>query len=233
MKPQKHHAHRQLPGFTLVELLVVILIIVVLAALSILGITMVRKSAAAAKDAGTLRQISTCINMYAADHNDLMPGPLFSRQTAVYNSEIPSNPKEWRRLSDCLASYMGFDKPEKGEFIHPMAASWQTATSKTNVPAWFVQQQLPLGSGASFGNPWGKPAPASNDERTPMKLSVVLAQPKAARTWAMTELDQLHPGISDPGLKEGCPEGLAHGSYRLGIYFDGSVGKFDKNNNPL
>ena len=233
MRTHKYRGHRHLAGFTLVEMLVVILIITVLAVLSFTGVTLMRKAAAAAKDTNTLRQISTCISMYAADQNDLLPGPLFSRQAPLYNNPVPSNPREWRRLSDCLATYMGFDSPEKGEFIHPLAASWQTETAKTNVPAWYMQQKLVIGDGPAFKTPWGKPAPASNDERMPMKLSVVLAQPKAARTWAMTEMDQLHPAITDPGLKEGCPEGLAHGTYRLGVYFDGSVGKFDKNNNPF
>lgn len=220
-------------GFTLVELLVVILIIVVLAALSIMGITMARKSAAAAKDAGTLRQISTVITMYASDHNDLMPGPLFTRQVPVYNGSPSSNPREWRRLSDCLAVYLGYDDPERGEFIEPMAASWQKDGRTAKFPAWYMQQKLVIGTSAEFGNPWGMPAPASNDERMPMKLSVVLAQPKAARTWAMTEMDQLHPEISDSALKTGCPEGLAHGTFRLGVYFDGAVGRFDRDNNPL
>jgi prepilin-type N-terminal cleavage/methylation domain-containing protein len=220
-------------GFTLVEVLVVILIIVVLAALSIMGITMARKSAAAAKDAGTLRQISTVITMYASDHNDLMPGPLFTRQSPVYNESPSSNPREWRRLSDCLAVYLGYDNPKKGEFIQPMAASWQKDGRSAKFPAWYMQQKLVIGTSNEVQNPWGMPAPASYNERMPMKLSVVLAQPKSARTWAITEMDQLHPEVNDAALKTGCPEGLAHGTYRLGVYFDGSAGRFDRNNNPL
>jgi hypothetical protein len=44
-------------------------------------------------------------------------------------------------------------------------------------------------------------------------------------------VDQLHPEIPKPNLK--TPEGMAHGGYRLGIYFDGGMGRFGVDNNPL
>lgn len=232
MRTHKHSGHRHLAGFTLVEMLVVILIITVLAVLSFTGVTLMRKAAAAANDTNTLRQISTCISMYASDQNDLLPGPLFTRQTPVYNSPVPSNPREWRRLSDCLAPYLGYDAPEKGALIAPLAASWQKDSAKINAPGWYMQQKLPIGLGSVYQNPWGKPAPASNEERMPMRLQVVISQPKAERTWAITEFDQLHPEVTDQALKKDTPEGLVHGSYRLGLYFDGSVGKFTKDNKP-
>lgn len=62
-------------------------------------------------------------------------------------------------------------------------------------------------------------------------MSYVMGQPQTSKTWAITEVDQLHPEIPNPNLK--TPVGLAHGTYRLGIYFDGRVGRFDVDNNPL
>lgn len=228
----KHRAHRHLPGFTLVELLVVVMIIAVLAVLSTMGINVMMKLAAAAKDTSTLRQMSTYISMYASDHNDLLPGPLFSRQSPIYNNPVSNNPREWRRLSDCLAPYLGYDSLKKGDIIEPMAASWQRDSTKLNAPAWYMQQNLPIGQGSDYQNPWGRPAPASIEERMPMRLHVVLSQRRIERTWAITALDQLHPEITNPALTEGTPEGLAHGTYRLGVYFDGSVGKFNIDNKP-
>lgn len=217
----------------MMEMLVAISILVVLVAFSLVAIRAAKKSAAAVKDAGSLKQIFACMNLYAADNNDLLPGPLFTRQSPVYNSPIPGNPREWRRLSDCLAIYLGVEDPKKGDFIPGMAASWQKDGANADSPAWYMQQQLMVGDGPGYENPWGKPAPASNDERMPMKLGALHAQPRVTRTWAMTEMDQLHPAIKDPALKQGCPEGMAHGSYRLGVYFDGSVGKLDRNNKPM
>ena len=220
-------------GFTLTELLVAIAIIAVLAVL-IFGLARgFIRQAAATRDANTLRQMWTCIRMYAGDHNDLMPGPLFTRQSPVYNKAPSANPREWRRLSDCLATYLGYEDPKPGDFIEGMAASWQKSPASHAAPAYFMQQKLPIGDGRTTNNPWGLPAPASNDQRMPMRMSQVISQPLADKTWAITEFDQAHPSVSDPGLKHGTPEGMTHGTYRLGVYFDGRVGKLDRDNNPL
>lgn len=216
-------------GFTLTELLVSIVIIAVLAAV-LFGITRsIMRQAAATRDADTMSQIWTCILMYAGDQNDLMPGPLFTGQSPIYNKPISTNPREWRRLSDCLAPYLGYDKPKQGDFIEPLAASWQKTPQNRTTAAWHMQQELPIGDdGEMTENPWGRPAPASN--RMPMRLSAVMSQPKTSRTWAMTEIDQLHPDRTPDPI---TPEGLAHGTYRLGVYFDGSVRKLNVNNGTL
>ncbi len=220
-------------GFTLIELLVSIAIIGVLAVLVFALARGFIRQAAATRDASTMRQMWTCIRMYADDHNDLMPGPLFTRQSPVYNKVPHTNPREWRRLSDCLATYFGHEDPQSGDFIEGMAASWQKSPESHGAPAYYMQQKLPIGDGNTTTNPWGLPAPAANDKRLPMRMSMVLSQPLVDKTWAITEFDQSHPDVSDPELKLGTPEGMAHGTYRLGIYFDGRVGKLDRDNNPL
>lgn len=217
----------------MVELLVVVAIIAVLAVLGFLGMKMAMEKARAAKDSSTMRMLWVGITMYASDNNDYMPGPLFTRQNSIYNAPLKTNYREWRRLSDCVAPYMGYDDPESGDFIEAMAASWQNTKEKGAAPAYYMQQRLLIGDGPTYENPWGKPAPASYDERLPMKLGNVMAQPWISRTWAFTEMDQLHPEITDPALKQGCPEGMAHGTYRLALYFDGRIGRVDRNNKPL
>ncbi len=161
----KHDRNQEAPssGFTLTELLVVIVIIAVLATLGFMGMSIFTKRANAAKDAASLRQIWICISMYSGDNNDLMPGPLFSTQGPIYNKPISSNPREWRRLSDCLAPYLGHVNPKQGDFIEAMAASWQKAPETRNAPAYFMQQRLPIGLGDETRHPWGRPAPASAD----------------------------------------------------------------------
>jgi prepilin-type N-terminal cleavage/methylation domain-containing protein len=225
----KSHPSR-LPGFTLVEMLVVITIIVVLATLSFTGVTQFIKRAAAVKDTSTLRQISTCINMYAADNNDLVPGPLFAGQTPVYGKTLSTNVKEWRRLAECFAPYLGKQDPVSGEVITGMTSSWQKTPEQQNSPAFYMQQRLPMGEGTTFQNPWGIPAPAATELRIPMKLQTILAQPQTSRTWAMTELDQLHPDIGTADWKSRIPPEMIHGDYRLALYFDGTVGKVNQDN---
>lgn len=219
-------------GFTLVELLVTITIVALLAALSFAGASLFLKRAAAVRDASTLRQISGCLNMYASDNNDYLPGPLFTGQTPVFNKTLSTNIKEFRRLAECFAPYLGKQDPKSGEVITGMTSSWQKTPEQQNSPAFYMQQRLPMGEGTSFQNPWGKPAPAAAEERVPMKLQTVLAQHKADRTWAMTELDQLHPEIGTADWKSRIPAKMIHGDYRLALYFDGSVGKVNQNNSP-
>jgi prepilin-type N-terminal cleavage/methylation domain-containing protein len=219
-------------GFTLVELLVSITIIAVLAALVFAITGGIKRQAAATRDASTLRQMWAGILMYAADRNDLMPGPLFTGQSPVYNNKPSSNPREWRRLSDCLAPYLGHENPEKGDLVEGMAASWQITPDRQSIGAYRMQHDLPVGDGDTTDSPWGRPAPASGEDRMPMTYGAVMSQPQASRTWAMTELDQMHPAVSenpDPRL----PDGMAHGRYRLGVFFDGTVQKLNVNNDPF
>jgi prepilin-type N-terminal cleavage/methylation domain-containing protein len=233
MKMPIIHQTRRM-GFTLVEMLVTISIIAILAVLSTMGASIFIKRASAAKDASTLRQISLGIQMYASDYNDYLPGPLFTGQAPIYNAPLPNNIKEWRRLADCLAAYMGHSNPEKGDFIDGMASSWQKTPETRRVAAFYMQQTLPLGeAGTTTDCPWGRPAPAPADDRVPMKLHAVLAQPLATRTWAMTELDQLHPDIDNPPWKSLIPAGMVHENFRLALYFDNTVRKVNEKNMPF
>jgi prepilin-type N-terminal cleavage/methylation domain-containing protein/prepilin-type processing-associated H-X9-DG protein len=63
---------RSAAGFTLTELLVVILIIVTLAALSFVGVRTVRQSANSTRCMDNLRSWGYAIHGYAADHNGLV-----------------------------------------------------------------------------------------------------------------------------------------------------------------
>lgn len=64
-------------AFTLVELLVVLAILALLAALAVGGVNTMLARAHGTKCASNLKQITTAIFLYAADHNNRMPGPLF------------------------------------------------------------------------------------------------------------------------------------------------------------
>lgn len=63
-------------------------------------------------------------------------------------------------------------------------------------------------------------------------IIVVLSKIDGSRTWAMTDVDQLHPDAINAAWLPNVPEGMAHGDYRLAIYFDGSSGKVNVKNQP-
>lgn len=77
-------------GFTLVELLVVIVIIATLAALSFTMIAKMRKNADAAKSVSNMRQIGSVMGLYAADNSMRLPAAKPSVIDANGNS-VPGN----------------------------------------------------------------------------------------------------------------------------------------------
>lgn len=83
---------RSRSGFTLIEILVVITIVVVLAALTATWSTNIRRSAAATRSVGQMRQISAAIATYAADNS--MPDYFYvSTPVADYWNEAGTGTK--------------------------------------------------------------------------------------------------------------------------------------------
>lgn len=81
MKPlngQVRKPHTTAKGFTLVELMIVVIIIAVLAVLSMFGFSKLRSSARGATCASNLRQIGAAMLAYAGDNNGQLP-PLEDR----------------------------------------------------------------------------------------------------------------------------------------------------------
>lgn len=91
----KHHA------FTLIELLVVIVIIGILATLATVALTSARGKARDARRISDLKQISSALELYQADHssypNIITPGSaLVSLDgSKTYMAKIPNNPTPW------------------------------------------------------------------------------------------------------------------------------------------
>ncbi len=125
-----------------------------------------------------------------------------------------------------IAPYLGYTDPKDGDFLESMAStSWQKTAATRIVPCYYIRSNVPTGVVTATFQPWGYPA-----KTKPMRMSVALSQINTSRTWAMTDVDQLHPDIGGAGWKADVPPKMAHGSYRLAVYFDGSIGKVNKDN---
>ena len=231
MKTPSHSERRGLQkAFTLVELLVTIAIVIVLAALAVIGMRTASAHATAAIDANDMRSIGAAVVLYASDNNDFLPvtsggvGPIFKSNT--------------RSILRPLAPYFGSEDPEIDTFYPEFAAaSWQSETQGDGGgPSLLVMHRVYSGFGKPDNpsrpepnfTPFGYPYPPG--KRDPMTLTAAMGRMSNPSSCLMlTEVDKLHPNFrgSNPGWFEALPEGMAHGDYRLGLYWDGHVSKLD------
>lgn len=215
---------RRRAGFTLVELLVTVTIILVLATMAFMGSSAFMKRAAATQDMATKKNIWAGIALYASDNNDLLPGPLFSGQRAIYGA------KSTGRVSHFIAPYLGYDAPATGEFFETMGASWQKSDAAKSAPCYLFRLNTPTGVGTATVAPWGNANNKPNLQ--PLRLSATLSRIDSSRTWALTDVDQQHPEVGSAAWRNEVPTTMSHGDHRLALYFDGSGGKVDINNMP-
>lgn len=231
MSQPKHRSRRR--GFTLVEMMIVVVIIAVLIAFGFVGIRTLKEKASAAADANDLRAVHVALFGYVSDNNDMLPITM-SGISPTYRTGVQT-------LNTLLAPYLGYHNPKDGDFFPEFAAaSWQKATKTASGPSLIVHQYAYTGEGRWEGNPM-RPDPYTTTfgypgTRPPKSLAGVMSSMTSpAASLVLSEIDRLHPEfkVSKPGWLEEVPEGLAHGSYRLGLFWDGHVGKLDKDLNEL
>jgi prepilin-type N-terminal cleavage/methylation domain-containing protein/prepilin-type processing-associated H-X9-DG protein len=230
-------ALRARSGFTLVELLVVIVIIAVLAGLLLPVLGRVTDNANSTKCVSNLRQIGTAINAYANDNEDQLPGPLAQSQFPVPGEDEAQNKGALRVL---LAKYLGADGEKTTDGAKLAAADrtnvflcpgYEKNVKQRNGPAYVMSTEKITELEQS---PWG----GVEAGKEPVKRAMLTSwtedtedgpnrpvQP--TRIWAMKDVDKeaFREGEEQPAGFDKMAAKPVHGDHRNALFYDWHVAK--------
>ncbi len=209
--------HQGCVAFTLVELLMVIGIIAVLAALGFPALNRVRNATDRTEALSKMRQVGMAIQGYTADHDNALPGPLWSGQNPQYKSS------DNYTLGYHLWSYLGSPDPQNGPQVAIALSpkSYERFSPDRTVTSFFLNIKIPY-EGADI-NPWGwRPSPSAPFPDPPKRI-VNLVSAGLATNWAMEDVDKTSVPSSVGSWYSTLPPKPLYNPYRLKLYFDWHV----------
>jgi prepilin-type N-terminal cleavage/methylation domain-containing protein/prepilin-type processing-associated H-X9-DG protein len=216
-------------AFTLVELLVVIAILGVLAGLLLPTLAKAKTRAYEARCINNLKQLGTALQMYADDHGDRLPGPVWQGLYAQYYDDplrmpyyiapylgLPAASPTVREapLAICPVSVRKGSQPPAGTNPRSLSqhVSYIVSVAVTDWATYLVTRP--------FGYPYGS---------LPRGLEGVNEQPKKVHeirdpstSWAITDADQIN-AVSLARYYPFLPKDKAHGTFRNQLFFDWHV----------
>ena len=148
MKAPIYMLSRRRAGFTLTELLVVVLIIIILATLSVTVTGRIKLSAAKTRGMGQMRNIGVAAMSYSADKG--FTEPFYASTNADYWNEAGPGSKPALQPGNPARALYNFDDPASGyiqdpaDFFSPLCKIEPPKTKGTYNP-----------NNASSTNPWG------------------------------------------------------------------------------
>ena len=226
---------RRTAAFTLVELLVVIAIIAILAAMLLPTLGKSKEKAWQINCVSNLKQVGYAIHMFADDHGDQLPGPIWQGVYDAYNDET-------ERLPYYLTSYLGL--PEPSAEVHIAKAVICPAAALRNRPAppstppgslvrpisYLVSAEITNAITETLTRPFGYPYSSKfyrlpNGPDEPPKKIHVIKGPSAS--WAMTDIDKQN-GFPGGYYFEFLSENKVHLTIRNQLFFDWHVAAVKK-----
>jgi len=216
-------------GFSLTEILVVILIIVVLAGVTLIVVSKVRRSASSAVCVTKMRQIGSTLAMYAQENNGRLPtsgsyGTLFGGQGPWYN-------RDNRRLQNHLREYLGAPESstwstQGAQMTFDASFAWPALLSygQTGAASVLLNTSVEYRTGETLSkiSPWSgtKPDGGAFVGRFLDRIE------NPTRTRVFVEVDQQN---TTAGWRNLQPTEPIHGTYRNCLYFDWHVDRLPVN----
>jgi prepilin-type N-terminal cleavage/methylation domain-containing protein len=216
-------------AFTMVELLVVIAIIGILAALLFPALAAAKQKSYRAQCINNFKQLGLGIQLYADDHGNSLPGPVWLGFYENYDNQV------YTRLTYYLAHYMGLPMPQVTPQYAPLARcpsaarEWTAADPDTppmslDMPlSYMVALHVTNQSSGVVTRPFGYPEssmpPFTEADEPPKHLHEIY---NPTLCWALTDVDQQN-GFTSAAYYSFLPAAPAHGKVRNELFFDWHV----------
>ena len=162
-----------------------------------------------------LRSLGQAVGMYAVDHGDRFPGPLWPGQLPEYD------PDREGRLVRELADYLGIERPESKvvveSFIPRAVRREMSGRNLAEVRVYVVRIDVEVGG--ETVRPFGRLTGTRQEPELRGRISGL----EAEATWMLAEADQLHPSVAGAPWREFTPRKPLHDGQRAVLFFNGSV----------
>ncbi len=203
-------------AFTLLELLAVMAIVTALATLGLGAGVRTLAEANKADSVARLRTLGNAIHLYAGEHDQVLPGPLWPGQVMRYDSQ-----RNGRLVRD-LAEYLNIESKNPPYLVERMIPrAYRKAMRGTRMDdARIYLMNTGVVLDGQTKQPFG--SLTSNPVLAPMKLTALPTLP-VGENWMACEADQRHSYVATAPWRANTPALPVHDGRRALVRFDGSV----------